>query len=34
MIGAPTMSVTNETDKIGCVRSINMALSLIRQFLP
>jgi hypothetical protein len=34
MIGFPTMIVTNETDKIGYVRSINMALSLIRQFLP
>jgi hypothetical protein len=28
------MFVTNETDKIGCVRSIKMALCLIRQFLP
>ena len=34
LIGVPTMIVTNETDKIGYVRPINMALSLIRQFLP
>lgn len=34
LIGVPVMIVTNETDKIGYIRPINMTLSLIRQFLP
>jgi S1-C subfamily serine protease len=34
LIGVPTMIVTNETDKIGYVRPINLALPMIQEYLP
>ncbi len=33
LIGIPTMVITNETDKIGYVRPVNLALSMIQEFL-
>lgn len=34
LIGIPTMIMYNDTDKIGYIRPIKLALSLIQEFLP
>lgn len=34
LIGVPTMIITNETDKIGYIRPVNLALSMIQGVLP